>query len=84
MSPFIDLPGGGWAHIKMAKRPRRRCAFCATGFEERLCDFPVGPGERTCDKVMCNRCSTRIAVEVDYCPKHKDQSPQQSLPYQPH
>ena len=76
--PFYPLKDGGYVHIKMAKRPRRRCAFCTTGYEHFLCDFPLGDGH-TCDKPMCLRCVVPVADGIDYCPKHKAQPVQASL-----
>jgi hypothetical protein len=75
--PWIDMPGGGHAHILCSRgRRSKRCPTCSTGYVEKLCDFPVGNG-KTCDAGMCGRCATAIANEVDYCPKHKGQIPAQ-------
>lgn len=76
---FIPMPGGGYAHIKFANRPRRRCRFCNTGWVDKLCDFPTmidGNGKvRTCDAGMCQNCATSKGPDVDYCPHHKDMNP---------
>ena len=75
--PWVDLGDGLSAHICVRGRPARRCTFCNTGWVDKLCDFPVGPSGKTCDKGMCHRCATAIAPEVDYCPNHKAQQPAQ-------
>ena len=74
--PWVDLPGGGHAHICVRGQRSKRCAFCSNGYVEKLCDFPVGKG-RTCDAGMCAKCATAIARETDYCPKHKGHQPAQ-------
>jgi hypothetical protein len=74
--PWIDLPGGGHAHICIRPNRSRRCAFCATGYVVKLCDFDIGKG-KTCDLGMCARCATIIGPELDYCPRHKGQQPLQ-------
>jgi hypothetical protein len=51
------------------------CKFCRIQPVSRLCDFPVGPRGKTCDAGMCDKCATRVAHEVDYCPSHRDQKP---------
>ena len=53
------------------------CKFCHSAAVTKLCDFPVAKG-KTCDVGMCRNCSTKIALEVDYCPNHKGQTPPQS------
>jgi hypothetical protein len=75
--PWIDLPGGGRAHICIQGQRSKRCKFCNTGYVEKLCDFPVNSTGKTCDAGMCARCSTAIDREVDYCPKHKACTPPQ-------
>lgn len=77
--PFIDLGNGNWAHINMGRQRRKRCSFCSLGWGDKLCDFPVGPDGKTCDRSMCNRCATTIAEDVDYCPRHKGQAAQGAL-----
>ena len=36
---------------------------------ENLCDFPVGDG-KTCDRLMCGRCSNVVGVDLHYCRTH--------------
>jgi hypothetical protein len=80
MSPckWINLPGGGVAHLNMGRSKPKRCKFCKTGRADRLCDFPIAVGDvghkRTCDAPMCLNCSTRVAHEVDYCPDHREKA----------
>ncbi len=77
---WINLPGGGVAHINMGRSRPKHCKFCTHGKGTLLCDFPVGAG-KTCDAPMCTRCATKIAFDIDYCPNHKDQKPtQEALP----
>ena len=82
MSPckWINLPGGGVAHLNMGHSKPKRCKFCSTGMGTQLCDFPLRIDTngkiKTCDAPMCVRCATRIAIEVDYCPVHKDIKPE--------
>lgn len=75
--PFFNLPGTGRVHVRMSPARSKRCKFCTNGYVEKLCDFPVGPRDKTCDAGMCARCATSISHEVDYCPKHKQQEPAQ-------
>ena len=75
--PWIDLPGGGKAHLCVRGPRTKRCAFCNTGYVAKLCDYPVTPRGTTCDAGMCPRCATAIAPEIDYCPAHKACTPPQ-------
>lgn len=70
--PFVNLPGGGVAHLKMAKRPAKRCKVCTRLTNERwqrLCDF-VLPNGKTCDLLMCSVCAEATGPDTDLCPKH--------------
>jgi len=71
---WIKLADGTVVHLNMGRKPRKRCQFCKTGYVERLCDFATGLFGKTCDAGMCLRCATHIGVELDYCPKHKQEA----------
>lgn len=73
--PYVRLPGGIVAHVKMAK-PRRhqcsasgrhgiRCGNVAT-FQ---CDYPLGGG-KTCDAWCCRVHATSVGPDLDHCPVH--------------
>ncbi|MGH3430814.1 MAG: hypothetical protein ACRDQZ_25140 [Mycobacteriales bacterium] len=54
--------------------PRQRitlCEFCGRA-STKLCDFPivVDGKPKTCDKRMCDACSTCAGYDLDYCPPH--------------
>lgn len=72
---WVAIPGGGYAHVRTAPAKRKRCPFCTHGWVEKLCDFVVGPGDKTCDAGMCARCASPISRDVDFCPKHRGQIP---------
>ena len=64
----VSLPGGGVA-IVCGTRSRQRCG-CGT-HATRLCDWKVaGKRSGTCDRPLCERCSTSPAAEKDLCPDH--------------
>lgn len=70
--PFVRLPGGNVAHVRMSKRPAKRCKMCNRLTSERwqlLCDF-VLPSGKTCDLLMCTVCAQATGPETDLCPKH--------------
>ena len=56
------------------QRPRRLCKFCNREFVHKLCDFPTSPN-KTCDAGICNKCSTVMGPDRDYCPDHKGKEP---------
>jgi hypothetical protein len=66
--PFVRLPDGGVAHVKMGKPSRRRCSSCGTRWASRQCDYPKGKG--TCDKHLCDGCAVTVGPDLDYCPDH--------------
>lgn len=64
----VRLPGGGAAIVCDGRRRQRcECGHPAT----LLCDWKV-PGKRsgTCDKPICERCTTRPAPDKDLCRAH--------------
>jgi hypothetical protein len=68
--PYVQLPGGIVAHVKMAKPRRRLC--CATGCttaSTKQCDFAIGAG-KTCDAYICSAHATSVGPDIDHCPKH--------------
>lgn len=71
--PFIKLPDGTVAHIRIAPRRRRRCTFCrlqTVPARLRECDFLLPTG-KTCDALMCDKCAYRIGPDKDLCPAHQ-------------
>lgn len=80
--PFVKLPGGIVAHVKMAKRPYRHCTCYLGPGAARcgarapfLCDFPVG--RRTCDRPLCADHATEEGPDRHYCPEHAGKVPVQ-------
>lgn len=65
----VTMPGGGSAIVcSSGKRPK----CCKCGKPARLlCDWKT-PGHRngTCDKPVCEACSTKPAPGKDLCPAH--------------
>jgi hypothetical protein len=68
--PYVTLPGGIRAHVKMARPPRRSCsAEGCTRWATKLCDFAVGP-KRTCSKPICDQHAQSVGPDLDHCPVH--------------
>lgn len=70
--PFVTLPGGQVAHVRMSKPRSQRCKVCAHLTAHRFlreCDFKL-PNGRTCDLLMCQNCATSIGPDQDLCPQH--------------
>lgn len=63
------MPDGTVAIVKMANKPRKRCA-CGH-WASRLCDFELSSG-KTCDRNICASCATRVGPDRDLCPQHKE------------
>lgn len=65
----IALPGGGAAIVCGTRTRTRRCACGRPA--TLLCDWKV-PGRRsgTCDKPICDDCTTSPARGKDLCPAH--------------
>lgn len=77
MMPYVKLPGGIVAHIRMAKPRRRRCIGAEGGHAcptaaTLQCDFPTTAG-KTCDVYICPAHARRVGTELDYCPAHAHQ-----------
>lgn len=68
--PYVTLPGGIRAHIKVARRPRRVCSAegCAS-WSTKLCDFAIG-AKRTCSVPVCDAHATSVGPDLDHCPLH--------------
>jgi hypothetical protein len=68
--PFVRLPGGIVAHVKMAKPRRRRCCVDACLIAAtKQCDYALGKG-RTCDAYICGRHAASVGPDLDHCPTH--------------
>ena len=78
---WVPMEGGGYAHVNYGRGrgAPRRCQFCFQRPGTRLCDYPTGPGKKTCSKSMCAGCGMSIDKETDYCPEHRAYAPQGSL-----
>jgi hypothetical protein len=88
---WLKGPNGAVIHINRGRSGERKklCPFCKRGQVAKLCDFPLGDG-KTCDAEMCDHCAstrggqhtdigggfTKLNDTLDYCPKHKHQTPQ--------
>jgi hypothetical protein len=73
--PYVQLPGGIVAHVKMAKPRQRRCSAigehgvrCSRpgAFQ---CDYSVAIG-RTCGAYICRQHAASVGPDLDHCPKH--------------
>ena len=71
--PWIDLPGGGTAHVRICgRRPKlKKCVGCREISADLLCDAPVGLFGETCDAPVCHKCATHVGHDRDLCPDHK-------------
>lgn len=75
----------GWVHIRTSGSKNKKCAWCG-GSGDFLCDHVDDPKDlklysrtpKTCDKPMCLKHSTRVAVKIDFCPDHKDRPASES------
>lgn len=71
---WVNLPGGGVAHVRTANRKPKLCPFCKQRPVTKLCDYRIAVGDvghtRTCDAEICDICAKHIGPEVDYCPQH--------------
>lgn len=65
----ITTPGGGTAIVCGPRQPKKRCACGRTA--DLLCDWRVkGKRSGTCDAPICDRCTTKPAVDKDLCKPH--------------
>ncbi len=48
----------------------QKCAYCHRS-STRLCDFPVGGVEKTCDVPMCGFCTHKAGRNRDLCQSHR-------------
>ena len=74
----VSLPGGGRAIVcgRFGPREKCRCGRTAT----LLCDWKMpnpeehrrARGSTTCDKPLCERCTTSPAPDKDLCPAHAE------------
>lgn len=77
--PYVRLPGGIVAHVRMAKQRRRRCIGtegghpCPTAATIQ-CDYQVAQG-KTCDAWCCTTHASSVGPDVDHCPNHARAQP---------
>lgn len=75
--PYVRLPGGIVAHVKMAKPRTRRCVATDRGGAPctrpatHQCDYQVGAG-KTCDAWICAGHASSVGPDLDHCPAHAD------------
>lgn len=64
---YVPVPGGVAIACSRTRKRRCKCGRAA----DLLCDWKV-PGKKggTCDKPICNRCTTSPAEGKDLCPDH--------------
>ncbi|MCW5657401.1 MAG: hypothetical protein KIT60_06840 [Burkholderiaceae bacterium] len=77
--PFVKLPNGMTAHVKVAKPRAHRCAGlvkCTDGNAVRCarssayqCDWPI-TGDKTCDAHLCAQHAAEVGPGVHYCQPH--------------
>lgn len=76
--PWIKLPDGTRAHVKLSGRKTRLpppCAVreggskcgCLSGY---LCDYVVNDEGATCDMPICQAHAHVVGVDLHHCPKH--------------
>lgn len=65
----VPVPGGGVAIVCGVRRRKCPCGRRAT----RECDWKV-PSRKsgTCDKPLCDRCTSSPAPDKDLCPAHAE------------
>jgi hypothetical protein len=63
----IKLPDGG--KVILCGRLGKHCADCAD-VGAYLCDYPVGPRGKTCDRSMCGEHAHEIGPNLHYCETH--------------
>jgi hypothetical protein len=72
----VTLPGGGRAIICGPRQPHQKCP-CGRRATQ-LCDWKMPNaedqrkvrGSATCDKPLCDQCTTSPAPDKDLCPAH--------------
>lgn len=75
--PYVRMPGGIVAHVKMAKARRRRCCGsegtypCPTAATIQ-CDFRTAKG-KTCDAWCCAAHAREVGPDLHHCPTHAGQ-----------
>ena len=72
---WLNLPGGGVAHIRTSSQQPKLCA-CGR-LSTRLCDYIVSLPEqvthkKTCDKALCDHCAVHAGPDLDYCREHAE------------
>lgn len=76
--PYVRMPGGIVAHVKMAKPRRHRCAGTERGgvpcprSATHQCDYQVAHG-KTCDAWICSAHAQSVGPDLDHCPTHAGQ-----------
>jgi len=65
-------PDGTLSMIICSRGQRKAvpCHYCGKPSIS-LCDYPRGNG-KTCDKPMCNKCKTKIGLDLDVCREHNN------------
>lgn len=76
--PWIQMPGGGVAHICVRRGRPALCQTCRRRPHTKLCDFPTGAG-KTCDKRLCDGCAVHVGPDADHCPDHTMEKPVEEI-----
>lgn len=72
--PWIRIPGGGVAHVKMTGHAQRGLKFCRCSYiATKLCDWRIDDAGRTCDEPICDAHAWSPAPDKDLCPRHLEQ-----------
>ncbi len=81
--PYVHLPGGITAHVRMAKPRRHRC--CGTEGSSPCptpatiqCDAPTAGRKKTCSVWCCEAHAREIGPDQHHCPYHASQRGQAS------
>jgi hypothetical protein len=68
--PYVTLPGGIVAHVKLAKQRQHRCCVPACHTPATFqCDYQVAEG-KTCNAWCCRAHATSVGPDLDHCPLH--------------
>lgn len=73
--PYVRLPDGTVAHVRMAKPRRRRCcgtegtSGCPTPATIQ-CDAPTAGASGTCDAWCCDAHARTVGPDQHLCPNH--------------
>lgn len=70
MCETVRLDNGSFAIVCGGRHRHHRCRLCGRPATLQ-CDYPSGPGRRTCDAHLCRICAIPQADNVDWCKTHQ-------------